>query len=333
MAKTGQRQVASPSDFERGATSRQPPGGFGWRHCQTVVRVLVILSVILVNAACFIAIKAGLNDTPPLLFASLRLLVGSIALFRLLLAGRWPLLPSRQSWPGLLVLALSASAVAYGAMFLSPAFTGAGVATLLGNTQPLMTVALAAVFLGERMTRSKWLALLLGLAGVSLIAFPALTRIGELAGALLALISAGGLAVGSVVVKRIASKTNLLTLTTWQLLLGSLPLLAVSVMLEREQAPSWTLGFTGLLLLLAIVGTAFVTVAWYWLVQGDEVGRLSMFFFLVPVFGLGLAAWLLGERVTPIQVAGFVLVLSGIVPVSGNVWRGEGRARSANPSP
>mgnify|MGYP002778916836 CR=1 FL=1 len=136
------------------------------------------------------------------------------------------------------------------------------------------------------MTRGKWLALLLGLGGVSLIASPSFTGAGEMTGALLALVSALGLAVGSVVVKRAGNREQLLTLTTWQLILGGLPLLAASLVWEQGASLSWTREFTALLLFLAVVGTAISTAAWYKLIQSGDIGRLSMFFFLVPVYGM-----------------------------------------------
>jgi O-acetylserine/cysteine efflux transporter len=216
-------------------------------------------------------------------------------------------------------------------MFASQTLTSAGVAAVLGNTQPLMVVVLAALVLGERITRGKQLALLLGFSGVVLIASPALAVLGPetLAGSLLALASAAGLAVGSVVVKRLGGQLNLLTLTSWQLALGSLPLLVASLVFEGDAAVRWTLEFAGLLFLLALVGTAFVTAAWYWLIQGDDVGRLSMFFFLVPVFGLGLAVWLLGEGVSLLQGLGLALVIGGLAAVSS---RGLGKGNVAGRS-
>jgi drug/metabolite transporter (DMT)-like permease len=74
----------------------------------------------------------------------------------------------------LLAIAATSTTIGFGAMFLSPRRTGAGIASVLGNTQPLFVLAFAAFFLGERVGRGKLVALLLGLAGVTLISYPAL---------------------------------------------------------------------------------------------------------------------------------------------------------------
>lgn len=277
------------------------------------VRLALVLAIVVVSAGCFVAIKAGAPFAPPLRFAALRLLIGGGALLALLALLRQPLLPPRRLWPGLAALALLASSFAYGAMFASPGLAGAGIASVLGNTQPLFALALAVPLLGERMTRGAWAALSLGLAGVLLIAAPALTASGAfgLEGAALALASAAGLAVGGVVVKLMRVGMYVLTVTAWQLLLGSLPLLAASVSLEGDTPTRWTLSFVALLLFLALLGSSFLTAAWYSLLQRGEVGRLSLFFYLVPVVGLGLAALFFGESVTPVQGSGVALIVAG----------------------
>jgi len=281
------------------------------RLATTQGRVLTLLGIMLTTAACFVLIKVGLAYTPPLRFAGLRLLLAGLALLPLAGSVWWP---PRRLWGALLLLALVSSAAGYGLMFASPKLTEAGIAAVLGNSQPLVVTLLAAWLLAERLTWGKGLALLLGLGGVTMLAYPALLTSGGsgLEGALLALASSLAFAVGSVVIKRVNPGPSLIALTAWQLLLGSLPLLLASSVFERGQAIRWTLEFSAILLVLALAGTSFVTAAWYWLVQGAEVSRLSQWFFLVPALGLGLAVLFLGERVVWVQAGGLALVSAGL---------------------
>lgn len=275
---------------------------------------VAMLGLTAIYAVCFVAIKAGLPFAPPLLFAGLRALLGGLGLLSVMIVLRRPLLPACGEWFGVVAVALTATTVSFGAMFLSPGLAGAGIASVLGNTQPLIVVVLAAIFLSERVTRGKSITLALGLIGVGLIAAPALATSDAygLSGAALALGASGGLAVGSVIVKRMGPQVDVLALTTWQLILGSLPLLGFSALIEGDTGVRWTFQFVGLLLFLALVGTSLASAVWYGLVQRGDVGRLSLFFFLIPVIGLGLAAVLFGERVTPIEGAGVLLTLAGI---------------------
>lgn len=153
-----------------------------------------------------------------------------------------------------------------------------------------------------------------------------------LSGAALALASAGGFAAGSVLIKRMDPGPDLLPVTAWQLILGSLALLAASGVVERGGRVIWSGEFLGLLIFLAVPGTAVATAVWYWLVQGADVGRLTMFFFLVPVFGLALAAVTYGERIDPFQAAGamFILAGSGVAVVESRQTSGQLPGRMAS---
>jgi len=124
--------------------------------------------------------------------------------------------------------------------------------------------------------------------------------------------SAGG-AVGSVLIKRMGRPAAVPLVTAWLLLVGSLPLLAGSALIERGARIAWTPGSVGLLLFLALAGTAFTTAAWYALVQGHDVGRLSLFLFLVPVFGLLAGAVFSGERIGPLAGLGMGAMVAGVL--------------------
>ena len=295
-------------------------------------RTLLVLLIAIVYSVCYVTIKAGLALAPPLRFAGLRAAIAGAALLLLLVASRKPVLPTRRLWPGILLLAVLATVLSYGAMFLSPGRTGAGIASVLGNTTPLFAILLAAAVLHERITPAKLIALVLGFAGVSLIAYPAITGPSGagLLGAVLPLLSAVGSASESVVVKRLNTGNETLRVAGWQLLLGGLPLLALSAWVERDVTILWGTRFVILLLFLALVGTAFATALWYWLLQRDEVGRLTLYLFLVPVLGLGLAAALYGERLGAIEWTGVAVTLVGLGWITFGSQRQSARETDAS---
>ncbi len=247
------------------------------------LRRMAAIGVALIYAICFVAIKVGLSSAPPLLFAGLRAEIAGIALLMVAAMLRRTATPERRQWPGLVALALTSTTVAFAAMFLSPGRTGAGIASVLGNLQPLFVVVLAATALRETLTRAKGCALALGLVGAPLIVIPTISAAdtGGLAGPLFALGASASLAVGNILLKRIGMLRNVLVLTAWQLVLGGLPLLAVSALVERGAPISWSPAFTAILLGLAIGGTALPYLVWNALAQQEEIGRLTLFLFLV----------------------------------------------------
>ena len=59
---------------------------------------------------------------------------------------------------------------------------------------------------------------------------------------------------------------------------------------------------------------------WFWLLQRTEAGRLSLYLFLVPVFGLLIAMGGFGERLNALQGGGVALIL---VAVALSVFAGR----------
>lgn len=282
----------------------------------------LMLIIIVPTAACYPAIKAGLELAPPLLFAGARTLLGGLILLLVLVLRRKPLWPKARLARWILPLGILATTLTFGAMFSSPAYTGAGIASVLGNTQPLIIIVLAALFLGEQIRQKKALALGLGLVGVTLLAVPSLReQTGHpLIGAMLALGSSASSAVASVIVKRLKPGNYLMALTGWQLVAGGIVLIGLSVLVEPHGTIRWTGRFIGLLLFLAMIGTSLSTWLWFWLLQSAEAGRLSLYLFLVPLFGLLIAIGGFGERLTLWQAAGVALILLAIASTILEDW-------------
>lgn len=295
-------------------------------------RIPIMIGLTAVSAVCFVLIKSASPFTPALAFAGLRTVIAGAALLALLAALRQPLLPPRRAWPWIFALALISTSGGYAAMFLSPGRAGAGVASVLGNLQPIFVIGLAALALGERMTRLSWLTLGLGAAGAVLIAAPALVggAAHGFSGPALALAASLGFAVGSVLVKRLNLRSGLLALAGWQLLIGGLPLLAASAIFERGSPIVWSARFLVVLLFLALIGTSLATATWYWLIQREELGRLTVFLYLVPVFGLALSLMVYGEAIGVVAGAGIALVLVGVGVAVAETWRVDEPMRTAS---
>lgn len=277
-----------------------------------------ILLVAAASAFCYTGVKLGLVYAPPFKYAALRTSLGGGALLALLAACGWPLAPPRRLWPWTIALAVVGTFIAYGAMFMSPAHGGTALASVLGNTGPVLLVLLGAVVLHEPLTRLRLFALALGMSGVTLIVlsngqYPtqqslhatAIPLLGALAGA-----------VGSVLAKRATLEGAVLQVAAWQLLLGAVPLFGLSWLIEGDKAVAWSPVFVGTLLLLAVVGTALPTALWYWLLQREDLGRLSPTLFLVPVFGLGLGMIAFQERLSWTQATGLLPILAALVLLS-----------------
>lgn len=290
-----------------------PPPVAGTR--MSAGHVMLALVAASLYAGCYAAIKAGLAYAPPMHFAAWRACLAGALLLAMLVATRQPLFPDRRLWPPTVTLALVGTVAGFSAMFASTRHTGVGLASVLGNTGPLLIIVLAAMFLGEPITRAKLIAVACGLAGVSFIALPGASsslRTVDIAAIGLPLLAAASGAGESVIVKWARPGLDVLRVAAWQYFLGSLVLFLLAARLEPGASITWTRSFVLLLVLLGGGTTAAATGLWYWLVQREEVSRLSLVLFLVPVAGVALGITLFGERIATIQVAGILLILVGV---------------------
>lgn len=272
------------------------------------MRVGLALLVAAVYSACYVAIKIGLPYAPPLRFAGFRELIAGTAITLFLAFRRKSVMPPRRLWPATVLLMVVGGVAGFSAMFLGPRHTGAGLASVLGNTGPVIVILLAAFWLGERITLGKLTALALGMVGIALIALPRRGVSTDSLAILLPLAAAVSGASESVIVKRVAVGHDVLQVTAFQFLGGGVALLLLSLALETQPIV-WEASFVGPLLFLALLGSAFATALWYWLIQQDDVGRLSLVLLAVPVFGLALGALLLDESVAVAQGVGAALIV------------------------
>ena len=187
------------------------------------MKYLSLLLIMGVYSLCFIGIKFGLPHSPPLLFGALRVSIGGIALLAMMFATSSALWPKHTAIGWMLLLGFVATASSTATMFLAAEHGSAGLASVLGNMQPILTLVLALAILHERISPGKIWACLFGIVGIILISLPVFHKggTGELRSALLAIGSSSIVAVVNIIVKRVIPKEDLLPASAWQLVMGS----------------------------------------------------------------------------------------------------------------
>lgn len=279
-----------------------------------IIRLGLLTYIVLTASFCYIMILYGLQWAPPFAFGGLRTMVGGLTILIISwLTGR-AFVPEKRLWKWIPWVALTATTFTFGSMFLSPQFAGAGLASILGNAQPVFIAVVAWFLLGERLSRIQLLSLFLGLGGVIAIVSPSFgPQSNDLfTGTLIALLTSASAAIGTVMVRFIKLGNSLLVFTGWQLLLGGATLVFVSAILG-EQGIEWNWTFTRILLFLGIFNSAIVTCAWFYLLQQERAGKLGIYLFLTPVLGTLWAFLFLDERLSITSIVGGSLVLAAVL--------------------
>lgn len=264
------------------------------------------------------AVKIALSEWPPFTLRAVGLGAGALLLLVLAALQRQPLLPARTAWRGIIAGGLLAVALFNFSTAFAQLSTSTSRAAVLTFTMPLMSAVLAWAWLGERLTRERTLALAVGMAGVAVLAWPVL-RNGWGGGApapwrglLLPLLAAFGWAAGTVVLKRWPAPGSRLTVTAWQLLIGSAcGLLAAG--LTGEARPPWPPAPRVAAALVFHVVFATALAYWLWFVLAERVSATvsSLTTLAVPVVGVAGAMLLVGDRPAGTDWLGFALVLAG----------------------
>ncbi|WP_435102200.1 DMT family transporter [Halarchaeum sp. P4] len=264
----------------------------------------------------FVAAKSGLEFFPPLLFVAFRFDVAAVALIAYVVyAHRGALRPrTRGDVLGILATGALSIGLTNALLFVGQQYASSAVASIVFSLNPILTPVFAGVLLAEeRLSRRGAIGLLVGLLGVGLVVNPdPASFLAGGPGKLILFAGAVAGALGSVLIRWADSDLSSSVRTAWGLPVGALLCHGLSLASgESVAAVSWT---PHALLALAYVGVfagAIAYIAYFGLLDETGAIKANLVFYLVPVVAT-LGGWaLLGERVTALTVAGFLVVFAG----------------------
>lgn len=276
----------------------------------------VLLSVMAVSfAGTWVAAPWATDDVSPLTVAFVRFLLASVCLWAFTRAIRLPTPIKRADLP--IAFAMGATAmVGYNVLFLygvtlAPSTDGA---IITPGLVPIFTAILVRLVYGERLARRGVAGLGVGLVGLVLVVGPVVGGSADrLLGDVMFIGGALTWAVYTLISRRATLRLHPAHATLLAAMAGTLMLLPLAVA-ERGWEP--LLGASGRSLLsiayLGVIGTAVAFATFSEGVRRIGSARAAAFIVLVPVLGVVLSAWLLGDPVTPVGIVGAVLVLGGL---------------------
>jgi O-acetylserine/cysteine efflux transporter len=295
---------------------------------------LLALLVAVLWGLNFVAIDLGLHadghEVPPLLFVAMRFV---LVVFPLIFFIRKP----DVSWKAIIGVGLFMSAGQFGLLYVALALgMPAGIASLVLQAQVLLTVLLAAGFLGERPTRRQLAGVVLGVAGLAVVAVGR-SAVAPLLPLVIVLAAALSWAAGNVIARQ-AKAASGLGLVVWSGAVVPVPLAGLSFLVDGPDAVLGTLGDLQPVTLLsalytAIFGSLVGYGIWNWLLARYPSSAVVPFTLLVPVVGM-TAAWLvLGEVPTPAELLGGLLLLGGVATavLTGSRRPGQRRDGALDP--
>ncbi len=195
---------------------------------------------------------------------------------------------------------------------------GAGKVAILSYTMPFWVVIFAALFLGERMRKLHYLAVGVAACGLLLVIQPWLLHLESLKSALLAILSGICWGISAIIAKRMYARhpgVDLMSLTTWQMIYATVVMALVAVLVP-ERPIDWQPYVMGALAYSAIFATAIAWSLWLFVLKKLPAGIASLSTLAVPVTGVLLSWWLLGENPGPVEGSGIALIVLALLVIS-----------------
>ncbi len=265
-------------------------------------------------SSAFASARIILMDAPPLWSLALRFAIsGGLAVGIARAMGQSWRLPRAQG-RAVVIFGLCQNALYLGLFFVAMQKIEASLASIIASAMPLIVAGLGWAFRGERVAPLGLAGLVAGFAGVALIMGSRLQGGADMVSVGLCVIGATALAVATLSVRGASAGGNLLMVVGLQMLVGSAALAVVALMIEPiEVTPTLRLALAFAYQIL-VPGLA-ATLIWFHLIGRIGAVKASAFHFLNPFFGVVIAALLLGEAVTGLDMIGVAIAAGGILAV------------------
>ncbi|GMH11281.1 hypothetical protein Nepgr_013122 [Nepenthes gracilis] len=295
----------------------------------------VLISPFFFWGTAMVAMKQVQPKVGPFFVSAFRLIPAGLLLVGFARSKGRPLPSGFYSWLSIFLFAIVDASCFQGFLAEGLERTSAGLGSVIIDSQPLTVAILAALLFGESIGSFGAAGLVLGVIGLLLLEVPAV----EVNGSNISLwgsgewwmfLAAQSMAIGTVMVRWVSKYADPVMATGWHMIIGGLPLLAISV-LNRDPAFSGnpnvlTAGDIAALLYTSIFGSAISYGVFFYNATRGSLTKLSSLTFLTPMFASFFGFVYLGESFSNVQLVGAFVTLVAIyminlwIPIPWSLW-------------
>ncbi|MES2883451.1 MAG: EamA family transporter [Pseudomonadota bacterium] len=277
-----------------------------------------LLIVYVVWGSTYLAIRFGVEITPPYLFASLRFIAAGLILLAFAKAKGLSLPSTRADWRVIVITAVLLLVGANGLVTWSEQWVASNQAALMVATSALWMAGFGTLGArGERLGWMTWAGLLTGFVGVAVLMGEGLLHKSAPVGAYIALMISPVLwAAGSIFGRRNPLQCAPLMTAALQMLIAGVLMGAIGFAAGEHERWRWTAQSWWAWAYLTVFGSCIAYGAYYWLVHHVTPALLGTYAYVNPAIAVLLGAWLGGEHLSPTQMIGTGVILGGVVAVT-----------------
>jgi drug/metabolite transporter (DMT)-like permease len=284
--------------------------------------LLAFAIIYFVWGSTFLAIRIGVHEVPPLLFAAMRFVVAGAVLFGWMLA-KGERLPNRRQWGSVLVIASLIFVLDYGLLFWAEQRIASGIAAVMLAMIPAFMALAEIIFLRtQKLTVRLALALLVGIGGVAVLMSHSFELGGaaiETTGAIALIVASLSWAVASVLTRVLPLPESKVMSSGAQMLTGGLLLVVAAAAFGEFRGfhpESVSRGAWLALLYLIVAGSIVGYTAYVWLIHHESPTKVGTYAYVNPVVAVVLGYFLGGEALGLRTILGTAFVLISVVVIT-----------------
>jgi drug/metabolite transporter (DMT)-like permease len=283
--------------------------------------------IYIVWGSTFLAIRVGVQQVPPLLFAAMRFASAGLLLY-LWQRIRGDRNPTRRQGLSILLLSTLIFAVNYGLLFWAEQRVPSGVASIMLATIPAFT-ALAEILIlhTQRLTARFALALLIGLGGVAVLVSPGfhiaqtslVQKPVDHRGAIALLLAAIAWSTASVLTRKLELPASRGMSAAAQMLTGGILLFLLALPFgefQRFHVSAISLHVWLALAYLIVFGSLIGFSAYMWLIHHQSPTRVGTYAYVNPVVAVLLGYFFGGEALGARTIVGALCVLLSVIVIT-----------------
>lgn len=271
-------------------------------------------------ALSFIASKAAIESTPPIMVVALRLLVSAACFLIWSAFARKNIFQMiKKGGIKLFLLTLSGTVLHYGTQTIGIAYTTASNASLYAVTAPISIVIISWFFFRERISRGKILGILIALFGVITVMGMGVIKnfaIKSIAGdslVFLSIIMWGVFTVfGKDTSEKMGGAVNMTAAVTVSGSLAMLPLCATEFMGSGFSFTQITQEAWMAIMFLGITCSFAATLLYFKALENMNSNEAGIYLYSIPPMTSIIAFFYSNEQITPAFIIGSILVLAGV---------------------
>ena len=281
-----------------------------------IAAALAIIYV--VWGSTYLAIRIAVLQLPPVLFSGARFDLAGLLMFAYAWSRGARLPPTRRDWRNIGISAFALLVGGNGLVTWSEQWVESNQAALIVATSALWIAGMGVLGAsGERVRPLTLAGLLLGFAGVAVLVGGGIGASLAPASAYAALLLAPVLwAAGSIFSRRNPIACAPAMTAALQMCMAGAVLTALGLMLGELPRWHWQPQSTIALAYLVVFGSCIAYGAYYWLVHEVTPATLGTYAYVNPAVAVLLGWLVLGERLSPTQIAGTAIILAGVVLVT-----------------